>query len=71
MRASAEIASSALCVVMANAESCDFESQLAALFEYECKKRNAEMAYVPVVAAQSSNACAIHYTRNNMPIEYI
>eukprot|EP00899_Mesostigma_viride_P015856 jgi/Mesvir1/24271/Mv10971-RA.2 len=68
MRKSAEIAG---CAMRKCVQTCDYgmnEYEMAALFEYECKKNGAQRLSYPTVAASGSDTCTIHYSRNDKPI---
>ena len=44
------------------------EYELAAVFDYEFRRRGSSHAYDPIVAA-GSNACTLHYVRNDSPLK--
>ena len=64
MKSASELAAEAMRSVMQVNWNDKIESELAALFQFECMKRGAEMlAYTPVVAS-GSNALTLHYIQN-------
>ena len=65
MRQGARVTTAAMRVAMRASVAGVSEAQVAAAFEYECRKRGAQrMAYPPVVAG-GADACTIHYLRND------
>ncbi|KAL4459002.1 hypothetical protein ABPG75_013867 [Micractinium tetrahymenae] len=69
MRQSAQLAAAAMreCIQMSHPGV--HEHQLAAAFEHRCKAGGAQrMAYPPVVAG-GADACTIHYSRNDKPVQ--
>ena len=66
MRKSASITAQAFLACMQTTKPHVNESQLSALFEYECRTRGSApcMPY-PQVVASGNNACTIHYSANN------
>lgn len=65
MRKSARIGASAMIDAIAATKPGMTEHDIAALFEYRCKAQGAQrMAYPPVVGS-GSDACTIHYSRND------
>jgi Xaa-Pro aminopeptidase len=64
MKSASELAAEAMRSVMQVNWNEKMESELAALFQFECVKRGAEMlAYTPVVAS-GKNALTLHYIHN-------
>lgn len=65
MRRSARLATAAMAGCMARSRPGVSEHELAAHFEHSCKAGGAQrMAYPPVVAG-GSDACTVHYSRND------
>ena len=68
MQESAKIASSAINQLMKTTRPKMHQKELEALFEYECKKRGGDFAYVPVISS-GLDSTIIHYTRNNKRVQ--
>lgn len=65
MRHTARVAASGIKKCMQRTQPGVFEFQLAAEFDHHCKMEGAErMAYPPIVAS-GTDACTIHYSRND------
>lgn len=65
MRTSAEIASNAIVECMKHTAPGQSEQEIASLFEWKCKKSGAQRLSYPSVVASGSDACTIHYGRND------
>ncbi|GLT38536.1 hypothetical protein SLA2020_127800 [Shorea laevis] len=69
MRESASIACQALLQTMLHSKAYPHEGMLSAKVEYDCRMRGAQrMAFNPVVGG-GSNACVIHYSRNDQIVK--
>lgn len=65
MAASASAAADSVAACMAATSPGAREAALAALFEYRCRLRGASRCAYPSVVASGSDACTIHYSRND------
>eukprot|EP00884_Botryococcus_braunii_P006302 jgi/Botrbrau1/15673/Bobra.4_1s0054.1 len=65
LRKSARLSTTAMASCMAASRPDVGEHFLAALFEYECKSRGAQRTAYPPVVAGGTDACTIHYSRND------
>jgi len=69
MRQSAQLAAAGIRRCMQRTHPGVFEFQLAADFDHHCKMEGAEgLAYPPIVAS-GSDACTIHYSRNDKMLQ--
>jgi len=65
MRDSAELSAKAIQKCMQLTKSPQTEQMLAATFEYQCRLGGAQRLAYPAVVAGGSDACTIHYIRND------
>lgn len=68
MHQSAEIAANAMVECMQRSLPGENEHTIASLFEWNCKKSGAHRLSYPPVVASGSDACTIHYGRNDKPM---
>ena len=64
MQTSADLAVNAHAQAMTSVRPGMYEYEIAALFDSEFRKNNANHAYTPIVAG-GANACVLHYIENN------
>jgi Xaa-Pro aminopeptidase len=67
MRKAAQIAAAAHCNAMQICEPGMMEYEIEAEFAYEFRRQGCQQAYSPIVAG-GNNACVLHYTTNNAPL---
>jgi Xaa-Pro aminopeptidase len=60
---SCDIAAQAHCEVMHACRPGVYEYELEAVFAYHCRRRNADLSYLPIVAG-GDRGCTLHYTDN-------
>lgn len=65
MRRSTEISAQSFCEIMRATRPGILEGQLAALYEYECRKRGAQRLAYPPVFASGIHANTLHYISND------
>ncbi|SFV67006.1 Xaa-Pro aminopeptidase [hydrothermal vent metagenome] len=53
---------------MKQVKNCQYEHQIAAIFDYHFSYNNAQAAY-PHIVAGGKNACTLHYINNNQPLK--
>ena len=69
LKTSGMISANAHKTLMQNVINTENEYELAALFEYECKKNGSPMLAYPSIVGSGSNACILHYVDNNAKFE--